>query len=853
MPSNLPNKNPLSYFGVRAENPPDLVQERRAPTTTDTSGPNGPFTIGTLWVDTTTGIIYGLGNSAAGVATWTVLGPGSSDVDTLTGDTGGAISPIGGNINIIGGDGLTVAGTPGTLTINRDSAGGYPITPYVVGAAGEAGYATIQAGLDAANAAGGGAVYVQPGTYTENLTLYPDTQIVGVAGNSDAGTAGNSTIIVGVHTPPTTGSHVFKNVRLESATHIFSSVAAGSAALVLENVFIVVTNGYTFDLPNWTGGLVVYNVGEGSTNNGVVNNTGGAVCFFISATLGAGTGQVMNTSGLVDLQEIDLNCPWNAQTGTIIDCLYVAFTQTTTFSNNSTGTLMACQWSTGANAAVTMSSTAAISIINSQVTSTNNPAITGAGVGTLTIISTSFTNNAELAATLTLGSGELRGAGQISRFIVGPAPDSPYQTIQSAIDAAVAAGGVSQTIFVKPGTYTEDLDFSGTTAFTIGLTMMGAVALGDEGQCEIIGTHTPPTTGTLLLRNFRLSDATAIFSSAAAGSARLVLIDAELNVTNGYSFDVLNWTGTIELFDINPGFGVNDGGINNTGGASFFLFSAGLGVGTGNTMNLSGLVVWEGSNSSCPIDFGTGSMIQIDGSVFNQTITCSGNSTGQFNNCRFNGGANAALTMSSSAAVTLTSCIMQSTNNPAIAGAGAGTLNLGNITYTSNQAKAATLTIGSSDLNEATAFRTTPLATGCTFSGNKIEGTGSDANIDFTITPKGTGKLEVDNGNIEASAGNVVISGAGQHLQVEGGAATDFIGQATLVAGTVTVANTNITATDKIFLQRQGINASTALGILDIAITAGVNFTITSRQASSPGMTETNDTSIIDYFIVRQL
>jgi len=36
----------------------------------------------------------------------------------LTGDTGGAITPIAGNINILGGNNIQVDGTPGTLTIN---------------------------------------------------------------------------------------------------------------------------------------------------------------------------------------------------------------------------------------------------------------------------------------------------------------------------------------------------------------------------------------------------------------------------------------------------------------------------------------------------------------------------------------------------------------------------------------------------------------------------------------------------------------------------------------------------------------------------------------------------------------
>jgi len=114
-------------------------------------------------------------------------------------------------------------------------------------------------------------------------------------------------------------------------------------------------------------------------------------------------------------------------------------------------------------------------------------------------------------------------------------------------------------------------------------------------------------------------------------------------------------------------------------------------------------------------------------------------------------------------------------------------------------------------------------------------------------------KLDETSKDVEVPQGNVLISGAAKQLQVEGGAATDFIGQATLVAGTVTVANTNIAATDKIFVQREGVAASTALGVLDVSISAATSFTITALQPGTPGSTETNDVSIVNYFIVRQL
>lgn len=106
--------------------------------------------------------------------------------------------------------------------------------------------------------------------------------------------------------------------------------------------------------------------------------------------------------------------------------------------------------------------------------------------------------------------------------------------------------------------------------------------------------------------------------------------------------------------------------------------------------------------------------------------------------------------------------------------------------------------------------------------------------------------------DLVSTAGNVLIQGAGKQIRIEGGAVTDFIGQATLTAGTVTVLNTNIAAADKIMVTRQGINGSTALGVFDVAITPATSFSITARNPAD-ATTQTNDVSIVDYVIFRQL
>lgn len=118
-------RSPKQYLGVRAILPPDLQTALRAPTSSDRA-----YVKGTLWLDTANSTSYmwpGSGN-------WIALGSGTTGaIITLTGDSGGAISPIAGNIDILGGPGVTVVGTAGTLTISL-TGGGVAIDSFVPGA-----------------------------------------------------------------------------------------------------------------------------------------------------------------------------------------------------------------------------------------------------------------------------------------------------------------------------------------------------------------------------------------------------------------------------------------------------------------------------------------------------------------------------------------------------------------------------------------------------------------------------------------------------------------------------------------------------------------------------------------------
>lgn len=107
--------NPLGYTGVNFyQNPPQVVLNR-APLVTDVYLPGTTV----LETDVNPNVIW----YTVGAGLWYRLPTSSSALNTLTGNSGGALSPTAGNINILGTGGVSVAGSGSTLTISASSSG----------------------------------------------------------------------------------------------------------------------------------------------------------------------------------------------------------------------------------------------------------------------------------------------------------------------------------------------------------------------------------------------------------------------------------------------------------------------------------------------------------------------------------------------------------------------------------------------------------------------------------------------------------------------------------------------------------------------------------------------------------
>lgn len=399
--------NNLSYLNQEDQVKPIVVRARRAPTTFDRR-----FKIGTLWVDQVSNASWQLTSVSGGEANWLLLGIGEGDLESLTGDTGGAILPDGaGNINIVGNDLYTVDGSGNTLTIT-ETTGAYPITPFVVGVAGQAGYQTIQSAIDAADAAGGGLVFVQPGVFTENLTLASG---ICMSGSLKA----DGVTIIGTHTPPTSGSITLRDFTFEAPNAIFSSAAAGTASIKsIDNDMGLTSSGYTYDLLNWTGGISARNennTSPGPGRDGYINNTGGSSVNLRDSVVGQGIVNDMIITGIFVMAGCNVQCPIQLQQGSnfsISDCF---IRHCMTLTGNSTGIFSSSTMrSTNNDVAIIDNSTGNVTVMNCGISTFHNPAIEGTGSGFLRLDGVDFDRNFDVAGTLNVSAAGSRGGEYIA-------------------------------------------------------------------------------------------------------------------------------------------------------------------------------------------------------------------------------------------------------------------------------------------------------------------------------------------------------------------------------------------------------------------------------------------------------
>lgn len=436
--------------------------------------------------------------SQGGIISATGSNPGipSSFVEDV-----GVATPAANILNIVGGSGIQTTGAGNTVTISNSlGLGQFPITPFVVGPIGLAGYQTIQSALDAANAAGGGAVYVQPSgsPYIENLILYNNVSIVGVSGNSDVIGVGDTVTIQGVHTPPTDGYLSIKNCFLQSSTSIFFSASAGTAQIVVANCVMDVANGYIWDLDQWMvpGAMIGFNNQDvGLGNNGVINNTAQATVYLQDSVKGSGAGSML-CSGPITMKNCDFNIPITFFKNGIDNIDNCRFNGTVTADINSTGIINFSRFNpVGATPCFVMSSTDPIRLSNCLFNTSNNPCIAGSGAGQLSLTCATFIDNAIIAGTVNIASASAflpASFGTLGQVFSSNGPG-----VIPAFATVTSTGG---TISITPSPGSLNLDVIGGGFPWTDVTTATQALLVENGYFTDRGagvTYTLPTTAVL--------------------------------------------------------------------------------------------------------------------------------------------------------------------------------------------------------------------------------------------------------------------------------------------------------------------------------------------------------------------
>lgn len=833
--------NPLSYLNQNQPATVLRVSVPRAPTTSDRR-----FKIGTMWLDTSSDSSYQLIRIVNNAAQWAILGPGTTNLDELDADSGSA-TPTAGVINILGGTGVSTTASGNNLTINA-SAGQASISEFVVASDGSADYTTVQAAITAASS--GDAVYVRPGSYTEDLTLKAGVSIVGAGGAY--GAAGVT--ITGTHTPPSTGNVSFDSCTLADATTLVSSVAAGTGSITFENCQINVTNGYCCDVASWVGDLVWQNCAFGGTTDGVTNNTGGSAQLAANSNMGAGSGNAWSVSGSFDMQACEVFVPMSFVTGaTAVSIKNSHIEDPLTLSNDSAGELFNTSILSGASAAITMSSSGNWDISSCTLDSSNSPCLDGAGAGTLTIGFLNFLSNSEVAATLTTSLQEtLSGTSFATTFDTNVA--AAAMTLSGTdIDADGTDANISITVTPKgSGTLTVDsggiLNTDGdiinthsdaAADVTVEVTNTDNTSASSRAGFEAStgGTSSGDPyvnflisggqTFTMGIDNSTTNDDFVISDDAALGTANRISIDGssgDVSVpTSDLSVSRSETSGTVSASVVNTDdtmgdsqaeIAVTSGGTS--GGDAQYVASVSGGqayaFGVDNSTTNDDFVISDNAT------VGTNNRVSIDGSTGDVTLPTS----------------DLAVSRAEISGTVLAS-VVNSDN-----------------TMTDSLAQ---ISVASGGTSGGDSQFSASITGGQVFSFGVDNSTTND---DFVISDGaalGTGNvLEIDGStsDVTVSTGNLVIGSVAKQLQMNGGAVTDFIGQATLTLGTVTVSNTNIAANDRVLLTRTAINTPGALGTPVVTVNAGSDFVITALSAADGSTTVTSDVSTFDYFIVRQ-
>ncbi len=476
-------------------------------------GTNGQWLIGSTGADpafstptsSDSSITFTLG---AGTLSAQVTG-GTTVGKTITGDTGGALSPTAGNWNIVGGAALSAgtnasvtSGSGSTLTVTSINTAKWIVDP----TANRGTHQTIAGAISAASS--GETIFIRPGTYTENLTLKAGVNLTAFECDSSLNGTGH-VIISGTCTMTTAGTVTISGIQLQTNSAALLAVTGSAASIViLDNCYLNMgTSAITYSSSSASSAINI------NSCSGNISTTGIAAFTHTSAgTLSISYSDITNTGLSVTAATA------SAGTLTIFSC-YLEFaisnsstnsyqernSHTNTTAINLTGLTIAgtaglgsnfmrnCYHSSGTATAISVSAGGTLVITGGGVSSTNTNAISGAG--TLNYSSIAFSNSSLINTTTQFG-GVAQGiqfqapsAGFLGEQIRATVTQAAAITLTTLTSANVTSISLTAGIWDVSGVICYGNGATGNS-FASAITSVSA-GLGTAGDNGIGGTASP--------------------------------------------------------------------------------------------------------------------------------------------------------------------------------------------------------------------------------------------------------------------------------------------------------------------------------------------------------------------------
>lgn len=287
----------------------------------------------------------------------------------------------------------------------------------------------------------------------------------------------------------------------------------------------------------------------------------------------------------------------------------------------------------------------------------------------------------------------------LTPFVVDPSTTVGARGTFSTIAAALTAAVSGQTIFIRPGSYTENLTLKA------GVNLCAFLCDAYTPNVTIIGTCTMTASGTVTISGIRLQTNSSFLLAVTGTNPSIVnLVNCYLNCTNNTGItDTSSGLSSIRLYNCNGNLGTT--GITlfvSTSNGTIYLYECNI-TNSGNSTTASskdGNAIYMyytnfepllslTSSGAAYLFYTSVNMGPLDTAILNNTGISKTGSVGiSVKNSRVGGGSATAITLGSGTTSYLSDSLISSSNASTISGA--GTVFTGGLTYSNTSLNAVT-------------------------------------------------------------------------------------------------------------------------------------------------------------------